>query len=128
MITLISIFYVSLAAMIAMVLLKRREVKTGIPSLVSKVGAGSDYVFQAVYSTVRHGLSFINRRTFVALMQWLAFHALKGIRAFYVEIKHRFISTHHGKKLIDAVRGRGEVADHGASFFLRHLVADSKQL
>jgi len=127
MYALISIFYISLLAMIAMVALKRHEVRTGVPSLVSKVGAGSDHVFQAVYSTVRHGLSYVNRRTLIALSQWLAFHVLKFFRTLYVEIKHRFISTDHGKKLIDAVRGRGEVSDHGASFFLRNIAAEGKR-
>ena len=112
--------------MAAMVLLKRHEVKTGFPSIVSKVGAGSDHVFQAVYSTIRHGLSYLNRRTFIAVLQWLAFHVLKLFRTLYVEVKHRFISTTHGKKLIDAVRGRGELSDHGASFFLRHIAAEGK--
>jgi hypothetical protein len=126
MYALITIFYVSLLAMIAMVAFKRHEALTGVPSFVSKVGAGSDHVFQAAYSTVRHGLSYINRRTFIALVQWLAFHVLKFFRTLYVEIKHRFISTDHGKKLIDAVRGRGEVSTHGASFFLRNIAADGK--
>ena len=114
--------------MIAMVAFKRHEVKTGIPSFASKVGAGSDHVFQSVYSAVRRGLSYVNRRTFIALAQWLAFHVLKFFRTLYVEIKHRFISTDHGKKLIDAVRGRGEVSDHGASFFLRNIAAEGKHL
>ena len=126
MYTLISIFYFSLLAMIAMVAFKRHEVKTGNPSLVSKAGAQSDHIFQAVYTCVRHGLSYFNRRTFVALIQWLAFHVLKFLRTLYVEIKHRFISTDHGKKLIDAVRGRGEVEHHGASFFLRKIAAEGK--
>ena len=126
MYTLITIFYISLLAMIAMVAFKRHEVRTGVPSLVSKIGAGSDHVFQSVYSAIRHVLSYVNRRTFVALVQWLAFHVLKFFRTLYVEIKHRFISTHHGKKLIDAVRGRGELSDHGASFFLRNIAAEGK--
>jgi len=127
MYTLISIFYASLLIMLLMVVLKRHEVKSGNPSIVSKVGAGSDHLFQSAYSGVRHGLSFVNRRTFVALAQWLGFHILKAIRTVYVEIKHSFISTTHGKKLIDAVRGRGEVSTHGASFFLRHIAAEHKR-
>ena len=126
MYTLITIFYVSLLAMIAMVAFKRHEVKTGTPSFVSRVGAQSDHVFQAIFSVIRRVLAYFNRRTFVALVQWLAFHVLKFFRTLYVEIKHRFISTHHGKKLIDAVRGRGELSDHGASFFLRNIAAEGK--
>ncbi len=121
MYTLIIIFYISLLSMIVMVLLKRREVLSGKPSLVSRFGAGSDHIFQAVYVAVRHGLSLINRRTMFALAQWAAFHVLRSVRTVYVEIKARFISNPHGKRLIDAVRGRGEVSNHGASFFLRHI-------
>ena len=121
MYTSIIIFYISLLSMVDMVLLKRREVLTGQPSLVSRIGAGSDHIFQAVYAAVRHGLSLVNRRTLFALAQWLAFHVLRSVRKVYVELKARFISNPHGKRLIDAVRGRGEISNHGASFFLRHI-------
>jgi len=124
MYTLIIIFYVSLVAMVAMLLLKRREVLTGRPSIVSKIGAGTDHIFQASFAAVGHGLSYFNRHTFKALAQIAAFHALKFVRRIYVEIKDRFISHPQGKKLIDAVRGRGEVSDTGASFYLRRIAAD----
>ncbi len=121
---LISIFYISILGMAAMILLKRREVVTGRQSVVSRVGAGSDHIFQAVFSGARKALSYCNRRTFTALAHWVAYHVLFYVRKIYVEIKDQFIATPHGKKLIDAVRGRGEIKDHGASFFLRRISAD----
>lgn len=121
MYTLITLFYISLLGIVMMVVLKRHEMKTGRATIISRLGAGSDRLFSAVFAAVRKGFSYLNRRTFIALAQWLAFHVLKRVRNVYVSVKDRFISTPHGKKLIDAVRGRGEVKDHGASFYLRRI-------
>lgn len=121
MYTLITIFYASLLGIILMIVLKRREVLTSKASIVSRVGAGTDHLFQAVFSSVNRTVSYVNKHTFIALAHIIAFYVLKNIRLVYVELKHRFISTSSGKKLIDAVRGRGEVSDHGASFYLRRI-------
>ena len=110
--------------MAVMLMFKRREIMTGKQSVVSQVGAGSDHVFQAVFGTVRQGLSYVNRRTFIMIAHWIAYHVLKGVRHVYVEIKSQTLANPHGKRLIDAVRGRGEVKAHGASFYLRRISAD----
>jgi hypothetical protein len=113
--------------MAAMILLKRHEVKTGKPSLISRIGSGTDHVFQAVFSAVGSALSYINKHTFTAIAHVVAFYILKHIRMVYVEVKHRFITNPQGKKLIDAVRGRGEVSDHGASFYLRRIAPEDNK-
>lgn len=124
MYTLISIFYISLLGMTAMVLFKRREVLTGQASVVSRVGAGSDHIFHAIFAAVRKALGYLNRRTAVALMHWLAYQILLRARKVYVEAKARTLAHPSGKKILDAVRGRGEVRDHGASFYLRRISAE----
>ena len=121
MYTLIAIFYVSLIGIILMLLSKRRELKNGKPTILSRLGRGTDHIFQNMASSVRNMLSYLNKRTFALLAHWIAFHVLLRIRKVYVEIKLQFISNPHGKKLIDAVRGRGNVKDHGASFYLRRI-------
>jgi preprotein translocase subunit SecG len=121
MYTLIGLFYIALLGIIAMILLKRLEVKTGAPSLVSRIGKGSDRFFHASWNLLRTGISYFNRRTFILMAQWLAYHVLLRIRRVYVEMKHRTLSNPHGRKVIDAVRGKGEVKDHGASFYLRRI-------
>jgi len=121
MYTLISIFYISLLGMIIMVLFKRHEVKTDKPSLISRLGQGSDHVFHALFGAVGKGISYINKHTFIAVAQWMTFHVLVRVRKVYVEVKHQALANPHGKKMIDAVRGRGEVRDHGASFYLRKI-------
>ena len=104
-----------------MPLLKRNEMKTGKANIISRLGRGTDHIFQHIFTTTRKMLSYLNRRTFVAVANLIAYHVLYWIRKIYVGIKHLFISNPHGKKLIDAVRGRGEVKDHGASFYLRRI-------
>ncbi|MEK7642149.1 MAG: hypothetical protein AAB365_04160 [Patescibacteria group bacterium] len=121
MYTLISIFYASFVGIILMLLLKRREVKTGKPSLVSRLGRGTDNFFHVLFGTVGKFFSYINRHTFIALGQWIAFHVLVHIRKVYVEIKAQFLANPHGKRMMDAVRGRGEIKKEGASFYLRRI-------
>jgi hypothetical protein len=126
MYTLISLFYVALIGMLGMVVLKRHEAKTGKATIVSRLGRGTDHVFHAIFDSVGRVISYINRHTFIALTQWAAFHILIRVRKVYVELKHMTLSNPHGKKVIDAVRGRGEVKDHGASFYLRRISAAEK--
>ena len=126
MYTTITIFYVSLAGIIAMVLLKRREVLTGERSLVSKLGEGSDHIFAAFFRGVRRFISYINKHTFIALAQWIAFHILVHVRNLYVEVKHLWLQNTHTKKVLDMVRGKGEVTKHGVSFYLRRISGEEK--
>ncbi|MEI6304884.1 MAG: hypothetical protein WCP09_02580 [Candidatus Taylorbacteria bacterium] len=121
MYVIISIFYISLIGIIIMPLLKRHEVKTGKATIVNRLGRGTDHIFQHIFTSVRKAISYVNKKTFIALAQWIAYHILFHIRKVYVDLKHLFISNPHGKKLIDAVRGRGDVKDHGASFYLRRI-------
>jgi hypothetical protein len=104
-----------------MLVLKRREVNVGHQSVVSRLGSGTDHVFHSMFANVKNGLSYINKKTFLLLAHWLAFHVLLRIRNVYVEIKHLALQNPYGKKLIDAVRGRGEIKNHGASFYLRRI-------
>lgn len=121
MYTQIIIFYASLLGIILMILLKRRELNTGNKSLVSRIGAGSDALFNSVFSHTKSFFSLLNRRTLIVLTQWLAYHTLLPIRKIYVEIKHQALLNPHSKKVIDAVRGRGQIQQHGASFYLRRI-------
>ena len=121
MYTLITIFYISLIGIIAMVLFKRNEVKTSKPSIPSRLGRGSDHIFQKFFGTISNGISYVNKHTFIAVAQWITFHILVRVRKIYVELKHRMLENPHGKRMMDAVRGRGEIKDHGASFYLRKI-------
>ncbi len=104
-----------------MLVLKRREVKTGHPSIISRLGRGTDRFFHTVFASARTFVSYINKHTFIALGHWIAFHILVHVRKVYVEIKASFLANPHGKRMMDAVRGRGEIKKEGASFYLRRI-------
>ncbi len=126
MYTLIAIFYASLAGSIAMIFFKHREGKTGNATLVSRWGKGIDHVFHDLFARVRRGISYMNRRTLIIIGQLVAFHVLLRMRNVYVDIKHRTLANPHGRKVLDAVRGRGEVKKHGASLYLRRISSRGK--
>ncbi|MFA6315031.1 MAG: hypothetical protein WC648_01515 [Candidatus Paceibacterota bacterium] len=121
MYSIITIFYISLIGIILMILLKRREIKSGRPSLVARLGKGTDHAFHKLFSGVRRAIAYLNRKTFITLAQWLAFHVLLRIRKIYVEGKDKALANPHSRKVIDAVRGRADIKHHGASFYLRRI-------
>lgn len=118
---LISIFYISLLGIISMILIKRAEMKNGDISLADKIESSVEVTLSKVYARILVFFKLFNRHTFVALAQFMTFHVLLRIRNIYVEIKHRTLQNPHGKRMIDAIRGRGEVKNHGASFYLRRI-------
>ena len=118
---LISIFYISLIGIISMILIKRAEMKNGELSLADKIESSVEVALSNIYTKIVAYSKLLNRQTFVALVQFLTFHVLLRIRNIYVNIKHRTLQNPHGKRMIDAVRGRGEIKNHGASFYLRRI-------
>jgi len=126
MYTLIAIFYASLVGSITMIFLKHREGKTGNATIVSHWGKGIDHVFHDFFAHVRRSISYMNRRTFIIIGQLIAFHVLLRMRNVYVDIKHRTLANPHGRKVLDAVRGRGEIKKHGASLYLRRISSRGK--
>jgi hypothetical protein len=106
---------------IAMILLKKAEMKNGDDYFAEKIESTVELALTKIYSKIVYALRLVNRRTFIALAQYITYHLLFRIRKIYVEIKYRTLQNPHGKRMIDAIRGRGEVKNHGASFYLRRI-------
>lgn len=121
MYTFIIIFYVSLLAIVAMIVLKRREIVALKNNPISKISARADSFLDKNYSAIRKFISYLNKHTFIAITQWIVYHILLHIRKGYVEIKHQALQNPHTRNMIYAVRGKGEVKKHGASFYLRRI-------
>jgi hypothetical protein len=121
MYTIIGIFYGSLLLMMFMVMLKAREVRTGHPTVTSRMFSSMDHFFSGIFFVVRRTISYANKHTLISLVQWIAYHILRHIRAWYIELRLRAYENPHGKKVIDAVRGRGEVRKHGSSVYLKRI-------
>jgi len=118
---LITIFYISLFGIIAMIIIKRKEIKTPKAFALQSTESSIEKNLTKTYTNFVKFFKMFNKHTFIALSQYLTFHLLFSIRKVYVELKHRTLLNPHGKKMIDAVRGRGEVKNHGASFYLRRI-------
>jgi hypothetical protein len=104
-----------------MILLKRHEIDKNKTSLTSRFAKSLEHTLGQTFDRIQSIFRMLNKKTLIALVQFITFHVLYRIRKVYVEIKHRTLRNPHGKKMIDAVRGRGEVKNHGASFFLRRI-------
>jgi len=121
MYTAIIIFYITLLCMILMIYGKARELKTGHPTMISRIFATTDHFFHGVAFSVRRGISYINRHTFIALAQLIAYYILRHLRSWYIAVHMKIYENPHGRKVIDMVRGKGEVKNHGASAYLKRI-------
>ena len=117
---LVASFYISLLGIISMIVLKRFELSSANSNSSSDV-SNIELRLQSIYNSINKTFQMINKKTFIALAQYITFHILYRIRKIYVELKHRALMNPHGKKMIDAIRGRGEINKHGASFYLRRI-------
>jgi hypothetical protein len=111
-----------------MLVLKHSEIKSGKKSILSRLGDDTDHIFQTAYAKVRFFISHINKRTFIVLAQWIAFHVLSFFRGIYLRI-HAAAHRHpHSKKVIDMVTGKGEVDQNGGtSFYLKQIAEETKK-
>lgn len=104
-----------------MILIKRNELKKNTSSPSSPTVVSIEQTLSKTFTQIRRSGRFFNKHTIIVLIQFLTFHILFRIRKIYVELKHRVLQNPHGKKMLDAVRGRGEIKNHGASFYLRRI-------
>ncbi|MEY2664474.1 MAG: hypothetical protein RIT04_282 [Candidatus Parcubacteria bacterium] len=123
--SMILVFFITLLAIVGMFVLKAIEIRTGKQSVLSKLGKSTDQHVHSAYDSVRYVLSHMNRNTAVAATQWVAVHVLSWLRAVYIKAYHIAHRHPHSKKVIDMVRGKGEVnLNGGSSFFLKQIAGD----
>lgn len=119
-------FFVSLAGIITMIWLKSHELKTDKKVGLSHLAEKTDHKIHAVYNSVRTFVSYFNRKSAVALMQWIAYHILSRARRAYIFLHHKAHAHPPSKKVIDMVRGRGSIGNEGgASFYLKKISQDN---
>ena len=117
---LVASFYISLLGIVSMIILKRFELRSANTNSTANV-SNLEIRLQNIYNSISKSFKMLNKKTFIALAQYITFHILYRIRKVYVELKHRALMNPHGKRMIDAIRGRGEINKHGASFYLRRI-------
>ncbi len=119
------IFFASLLGIIVMVWSKSRRLKIEVRSRFSFVSAKVDNKIRSVFVGIRTCISYFNRKSAVALIQWIAYHILSWARSFYIMLHKKAHAHPPSKKVIDMVRGKGQIDKiGGASFYLKKISED----
>lgn len=115
-------FTISLFAIVGMLTMKAHEIKTQNINFISNFMKKSDSFFASLFSDIRKGVSYINRHTFITLVEWLAYLVLSKARKIYIWAYNKAHEHPHSKRVIDMVRGKGEISKAGgASFYLKRI-------
>lgn len=115
-------YFTSLIGIVAMIGLKYYEVRTQKRSILSRFVEKTDYRIQYAYRKIRLFISYFNRKSAVALVQWIAYHVLSWARRGYIWLHRKAHAHPPSKKVIDMVRGKGDVGNiGGASFYLKKI-------
>ena len=119
-------FFVAFLALISMIGQKSREIRMGKISWLSGLNAKLDTPIEKAYTNTRTFISYFNRKSAVALIQWIAYHILSWARSGYIMLHRKAHAHPPSKKVIDMVRGKGEVDTvGGASFYLKRISKES---
>ena len=121
-------FYISFLGILGMLGFKVSEIRSGKKTLLSKLADKTDGRLRKYYSTLRIALSYVNKKSAIALVQWIAFHVLSRARSIYIWIQKKAHAHPPSKRVIDMVRGRGEIKKNsGVSFFLKSISSDDTE-
>lgn len=122
-------FYISFIGIIGIIWIKTIENRSGRKIWILKLlNRANDNVYNS-YLWIKKILSYINRRSAIALIQWIAYHILSRIRRLYIWIHKKAHAYPHSKKVIDMVRGKGEINKNGgASVYLKRISEEDEEV
>ena len=105
-----------------MISFKAVEISSGKKSWISVMTEKTNHIFHNIYNHIKKVLSYINRKSAIALIQWIAYHILSWARDVYIWAHKKAHAHPHSKKVIDMVRGKGEIKKNGGvSFYLKRI-------
>lgn len=104
---------------------KSYQLKTNRNGVFASLSNKNDHKVHAVYKTIKTYISYINKKSAIALIQWIAYHILSWARSAYIFLHRKAHAHPPSKKVIDMVRGKGDVPKNaGASFYLKRIVEE----
>ena len=122
-------FYISFLAIIVMITLKSSEIRSGKKFWITKILDKMNNFFTTLAINIKIIISYINKKSAIALIQWIAYHILLWVRETYVWIHKKAHAHPPSKKVIDMVRGRVEIRKNaGASFFLKSISSSDEEM
>ncbi len=121
-------FYISFIGIIGMISFKARELKTGKKSFISRLSGYTNHIIHDYYARLVGVLKYINRRSALAFVQWIAYHVLTWARNLYIWAYKKAHAHAPSKKVIDMVRGKGEInRNAGSSFYLKSITGNGME-
>lgn len=94
---------------------------------MTRIADSTNHIFHNIFDAVKKVSAYLSKKGAIALIQWIAYHVLSWARATYIWAYKKAHAHGPSKKVIDMVRGRGEISKNGgASFYLKSISADSK--
>ncbi len=115
-------FYISFLGVIGMISMKSYEIRSGRRLWISKITDKTNRFFTKVYFYFTKLISYMNRKSAIALIQWIAYYILSWARETYIWAHKKAHAHPPSRKVIDMVRGRGEIKRNGgSSFFLKRI-------
>jgi hypothetical protein len=115
-------FYISILGILGMIGFKAIEVRSGKKTLITKLSDRTNHRVYDAYIKVKRFISYFNRKSALALIEWIAYHILSWARGVYLWIYKK--AHEHGptKRIIDMVRGKGDAnRNGGSSFYFKNL-------
>lgn len=120
-------FLISTFGIAGMIFLKVIELRTGKPSLMSKVSGKTNHIVRKYYNKVRRFLAYFNRRNAVLLFRFVVFHTVVFVRKSYIWSKEMIMKLKPAQHLRDMVDGKGVIKKKGAvSFFLQRIAEEAQ--
>src|SRR3989344_1831823 len=122
-------FFASFVGSIGMISVKYFELKTGKKLWFALLVQRHDNMVHKAYSGVRKFFSYFNKHNAILFIQWIIVSILSWIRSFYIWVRAKAHAHPPSKKVIDMVRGKGNIVNNGgASFYLKKISEDGKEI
>jgi len=115
-------FYISFVGILGMLGFKALELRSGKKSWISRIADMTNHIVHDYFDKIKKFISYFNRKSALALIQWIAYHILSWAREVYIWAYKKAHAHGPSKRVIDMVRGKGEVnTNGGASFYLKQI-------
>lgn len=114
--------------MVGMISIKAFELRSGKKSWVSRLSDNTNHIVHDYADRIKLYISYINRKSALALVQWIAYHILSWARSLYIWAYKKAHAHAHTRRVIDMVRGRGEIQRNGgSSFYLKSISGEHEE-
>lgn len=123
----IILFYLSFLGILGMFTNNAIEMRSGKKSWISNIADKTNHIVHNYYAHFKKFISYLNRRTALALVQWIAYHILTYARNSYIWAYKKAYAYTPSKKVIDMVKGKGEVKRKGGSSFYLKSISNSNE-